>query len=144
MIYVRIVNYEGIYEVIGFGYFVFYGWICNFLIEYYVVEFYFEFVFNEVWIEKGLFEFDGGIYIVYESIRVNQFFIVGMVIFQQYWSVCNEYCVGGQIIIGNYFRVWLSFGMNLGQQDYMIVVIEGYINLKMGQGSSGLFLINVY
>ena len=137
-------NYEGTYEATGPGYLALYGWTRNPLIEYYVVESYPELAPNEPWTEKGSFESDGGNYTVYESTRVNQPSIVGTATFQQYWSVRNEHRVGGQITTGNHFNAWSSFGMNLGQQDYMILATEGYTNSQTGQGSSGSSSINVY
>ncbi|KAI0392713.1 xyn11C [Xylariaceae sp. FL0594] len=139
----RTVTYSGTYTPKGPGYLSIYGWTTNPLIEYYIMDAHGDLAPNEPWTFKGNFTAGNeGTYSVYTSTRVNKPSIVGTATFQQYWSVRTEQRVGGTITTGKHFDAWRSFGMNLGNHNYMILATEGYTN--GANGPSGSSSLNLY
>ncbi|KAK5636594.1 hypothetical protein RRF57_012306 [Xylaria bambusicola] len=138
----RIVKYSGTYAPKGPGYLAIYGWTTNPLIEYYIMDSHGDLAPNEPWTAKGNVTIAGeGTYQVYTSTRVNKPSIVGTATFQQYWSVRNETRVGGTISTQQHFNAWRSFGMNMGNHNYMILATEGYTNGANGpSGTASLTL----
>ncbi len=58
---------------------------------------------------RGTVTSDGGVYDIY-----------------QYGSVRESKRIGGTITTGNHFAAWVSFGLNIGTFNYMIVTTEAY------------------
>lgn len=93
---------------------------------------------NEVWTSKGNFtSSDGGLYLLYQSTRVNQPSILGTSTFQQFWSIRNTTRVGGTVNTQEHYDAWNTAGMHLGSHNYMILATEGYTgNNTQSSGTS--------
>jgi endo-1,4-beta-xylanase len=82
-----------------------------------------------VWNFKGNFtDSHNATYSVYESQRVNEPSIQGTSTFNQYWSVRAEPRTNGSVNTGEHFNKWNSLNMHLGNQNEMILAVEGYTN----------------
>lgn len=112
----RLLNYSGTFEVDGNAYLAMYGWTTNPLVEYYVIESMGQHnpSDNASATQYGTVETDGGVYEIWQKVRVNAPSIIGTATFQQYWSVRTKMRCGGTINTGNHFRAWKAAGLALG------------------------------
>ena len=106
-----------------------YGWTRNPLIEYRVIDSWFNWrpVYGS---SKGTVSSDGGTYDIYKNTQVNQPSIIGITTFDQFWSVRQSQRTQGQnntITFANHVNAWKSKGLNLGATwDFQIIAVEGY------------------
>jgi len=128
----RTVTFSGSYSNGGGGAFGLYGWTTNPLVEYYIVESVGNSGSPAQGNIKGNLTSDGGTYIIYEHLQVNQPSIIGTATFEQYISVRQNHRTSGTITAGNHFNAWKSHGLNLGTFNYQILLTEGW----NGSGSS--------
>ncbi|KAE9404042.1 concanavalin A-like lectin/glucanase [Gymnopus androsaceus JB14] len=82
-----------------------------------------------------------GTYTVYTQVRTNARSIDGTQTFMQYLSVRTSNRIGGTVTTGNHFNCWKSFGLELGQFNYMILATEGFdsfgsSSITVSEGSS--------
>jgi len=88
----------------------------------------------------GTLDSDGATYEIWQKERTNAPSIIGdNTDFQQYWSIRTKMHCGGTINTGNHFRAWEAAGLKLGEQNYMVMGIEGQqgsgeADITVGQG----------
>lgn len=125
----------------GTSYLTLYGWTRNPLVEWYVVENWWN------WrppggTRLGTFTSDGGTYDVFRTLRENQPSIDGWQTFPQFWSVRQVGRSSGTITFANHINAWRSFGMNMGSSLYEVsLCIEGFRNNGTGSVSSLTFTV---
>ncbi|KAH6652309.1 family 11 xylanase in complex with inhibitor, partial [Truncatella angustata] len=129
-------NYSGSFEVSGNAYLSLYGWTTNPLVEYYVIESMGSHnpSDNASATRYGMVETDGGSYEIWSKIRTNAPSIIGTATFPQYWSIRTKMRCGGTINTSNHFKAWESVGLELGDQNYMVIGIEG----QLGRGKADI------
>lgn len=119
------IDYGCNYQPDGNSYLCAYGWSVDPLVEYYIVESWGS--WRPPGAEaKGTITVDGGIYDVYETIRVNQPSIQGDTTFKQYWSVRTSRRTSGTISVTEHFRAWENMGMPMGKLYETALNVEGY------------------
>ena len=101
-----------------------YGWSKNPLIEWYIIEDWFENQsINPANIDRDLlkigeFFVDGSTYFIYKTARYNILSIEGISTFQQYFSIRQTPRQKGTISITKHFKEWEKMGMVLGKNMY--------------------------
>ena len=135
----RIVHYSGDFlPTQGAAYLSLYGWMDNPVIEYYIVESYFGFNPSASAQFIGSYESDGAIYDLYRHSRT-QGGINGTWL-TTYYSVRQQIkgtgAVEGTINTANHFKAWVDAGLEMSEQQYMILATEGY----QGQGTADIYV----
>ena len=108
-----------------------YGWMTNPLVEYYIGK--------SGGTNRGTYTANGRSYTLYVDRRYNQPSIEGTSDFDQY------NCSGSSsspVNMGEHFDGWRSLGASVGNQNYQVVMVEGWssnsgsANVTLGGGSS--------
>lgn len=127
----KVITYSAVFEPYGergTSYLTLYGWTRNPLVEYYVVESWWN------WRPPGgtpigTVESDGGIYDIYRADRVNKPSIDGVQTFPQFFSVRQVERTSGTITFANHVRAWKELGMHMGADLYEVsFCVEGFRN----------------
>ncbi len=109
----------------GYNYIGIYGWTVDPLVEYYIVDDWFNKPgANLLGQRKGEFEVDGAKYEIWQNTRVQQPSIKGTSTFPQYFSVRSNSRSCGHIDITAHFKKWESLGMRMGKMYEAKVLVE--------------------
>ena len=109
----------------GYNYIGIYGWTVDPLVEYYIVDDWFNKPgANLLGQRKGEFEVDGAKYEIWQNTRVNKPSIKGDQTFPQYFSVRSNSRSCGHIDITAHFKKWESLGMRMGKMYEAKVLVE--------------------
>jgi hypothetical protein len=135
----RIVHYSGDFSPTqGAAYLSLYGWMENPIIDYYIVESYFGFNPSTPGQFIGSYESDGAIYDLYRYIRVQGG--INSPLITTYYSVRQQLkgtgAVEGTINTANHFKAWVDAGLEMSEQQYMILATEGY----QGRGTANIYV----
>ncbi|HTP29747.1 MAG TPA: glycoside hydrolase family 11 protein [Anaeromyxobacteraceae bacterium] len=136
------ISYSGSYSNSGGGAFGVYGWTTNPLVEYYIVEGWGRGGSPAQGAHVGTVTSDGATYDIYKHQQVDQPSIQGTATFWQYISVRQSQRTSGTITVQNHFNAWANLGMNLGSQNYQILLTEGWngsgsASAKVSEGGGG-------
>ena len=121
----------------GYNYIGIYGWTVDPLIEYYIVDDWYNKPGNYLGQKKGEITVDGDTYDIHENTRNQQPSIKGTATFQQYFSVRRSARSCGHIDITAHFKKWESMGMKLGKMYEAKVLVEA-------GGGSGSFDVTYF
>ncbi len=123
----------------GYNYIGIYGWTVNPLVEYYIVDDWFNKPgANLTGQKKGEFEVDGDVYEVYQNQRYNAPSIKGNSDnFPQYFSVRKSGRSCGHIDVTAHFKKWEALGMKMGKMYEAKVLVEA-------GGGSGSFDVTYF
>ena len=122
----------------GYNYIGIYGWTVDPLVEYYIVDDWFNKPGgNLLGSRKGEFEVDGAKYEIWQNTRVQQPSIKGTSTFPQYFSVRDNSRSCGHIDITAHFKKWESMGMQMGKMYEAKVLVEA-------GGGSGSFDVTYF
>ena len=121
----------------GYNYIGIYGWTVDPLIEYYIVDDWYNKPGNYLGQKKGEITVDGDTYDIHENTRNQQPSIKGTATFQQYFSVRRNARSCGHIDITAHFKKWESMGMKLGKMYEAKVLVEA-------GGGSGSFDVTYF
>lgn len=137
----RVISYNaGDWSPSGNSYLCLYGWTTNPLIEYYVLDSWYDYTpaMDGSAVYKGTVTTDGGTYDIYTVQKTCAPCITGDCCnFTQYWSIRQSKRPTGNdatITFANHAQAWASHGMNLGAHDYQVLATEGY----QSSGSSNI------
>ncbi|WP_295098402.1 glycoside hydrolase family 11 protein [uncultured Fibrobacter sp.] len=109
----------------GYNYIGIYGWTVDPLVEYYIVDDWFNKPgANLLGQRKGEFTVDGDTYEIYQNTRYNAPSIKGDQTFPQYFSVRKSSRSCGHIDITAHFKKWESLGMKMGKMYEAKVLVE--------------------
>lgn len=109
----------------GYNYIGIYGWTVDPLVEYYIVDDWFNKPgANLLGQRKGEFTVDGDTYEIYQNTRYNAPSIKGDQTFPQYFSVRKSARQCGHIDITAHFKKWESLGMKMGKMYEAKVLVE--------------------
>jgi hypothetical protein len=109
----------------GYNYIGIYGWTVDPLVEYYIVDDWFNKPgANLLGQRKGEFTVDGDTYEIWQNTRVNKPSIKGDQTFPQYFSVRKSSRSCGHIDITAHFKKWESLGMRMGKMYEAKVLVE--------------------
>ena len=109
----------------GYNYIGIYGWTVDPLVEYYIVDDWFNKPgANLLGQRKGEFTVDGDTYEIYQNTRYNAPSIKGDQTFPQYFSVRKSARQCGHIDITAHFKKWESIGMRMGKMYEAKVLVE--------------------
>ncbi len=109
----------------GYNYIGIYGWTVDPLVEYYIVDDWFNKPgANLLGQRKGEFTVDGDTYEIYQNTRVQQPSIKGTSTFPQYFSVRKSSRSCGHIDITAHFKKWEELGMKMGKMYEAKVLVE--------------------
>ena len=109
----------------GYNYIGIYGWTVNPLVEYYIVDdWYNKPGANLLGDRKGEFEVDGAKYEIWKNMRYNKPSIKGDQTFPQYFSVRQSSRSCGHIDITAHFKKWESLGLEMGKLYEAKVLVE--------------------
>ena len=109
----------------GYNYIGIYGWTVDPLVEYYIVDDWFNKPgANLLGQRKGEFTVDGDTYEIWQNTRVNKPSIKGDQTFPQYFSVRKSSRSCGHIDITAHFKKWESMGMKMGKMYEAKVLVE--------------------
>ncbi|EAU85081.1 xylanase [Coprinopsis cinerea okayama7 len=129
----RAFNYTGTYEPSGHSLVTFTGWTRNPLVQYYIVESFGVLNPASHALRRGEVTCNGARYDVSHTWRYNQPSIDGEVTtFQQFWAVRIPRRVPGEmrgrIEFGCFGEAWRSLGMEMGEQVWQIMAVEGHFS----------------
>ncbi|MBR2212431.1 MAG: glycoside hydrolase family 11 protein [Fibrobacter sp.] len=109
----------------GYNYIGIYGWTVDPLVEYYIVDDWFNKPgANLLGQRKGEFTVDGDTYEIWQNTRIQQPSIKGEATFPQYFSVRKSYRNCGHIDVTAHFKKWEELGMRMGKMYEAKVLIE--------------------
>lgn len=109
----------------GYNYIGVYGWTVNPLVEYYIVDDWFNKPgANLTGQKKGEFEVDGDVYEVYQNQRNNAPSIKGNQTFPQYFSVRKSNRSCGHIDVTAHFKKWEKLGLKMGKMYEAKLLVE--------------------
>ena len=109
----------------GYNYIGIYGWTVDPLVEYYIVDDWFNKPGqNLLGQRKGEFTVDGDTYEIWQNTRVQQPSIKNTQTFPQYFSVRKSGRSCGHIDITAHFKKWESLGMKMGKMYEAKVLVE--------------------
>ena len=116
----------------GYNYIGIHGWMVNPLVEFYIVDDW----YNKpgpglLGQKKGEFAVDGDTYEIWQNTRVQQPSIMGTATFVQYYSVRRSARSYGHIQISKHFDKWEFLGMKLGK----LYEVRYYVEVGGGSGS---------
>ena len=122
----------------GYNYIGIYGWTVDPLVEYYIVDDWFnkpgQNLLNQ---RKGEFTVDGDTYEIWQNERRQQPSIKGTATFPQYFSVRRSSRNCGHIDITAHFKKWEELGMKMGKMYEAKVLVEA-------GGGSGSFDVTYF
>lgn len=122
----------------GYNYIGIYGWTVDPLVEYYIVDDWFNKPGSNLTGQyKGEFEVDGDVYQIYQNTRYNAPSIKGTKTFPQFFSVRKNGRSCGHIDVTAHFKKWESLGMKLGKLYEAKVLVEA-------GGGSGSFDVSYF
>ena len=121
----------------GYNYIGIYGWTVDPLVEYYIVDDWYNKPGAYLGQKKGEFTVDGDTYEIYQNTRVQQPSIKGTQTFPQYFSVRRSARSCGHIDITAHFKKWESMGMQMGKMYEAKVLVEA-------GGGSGSFDVTYF
>jgi endo-1,4-beta-xylanase len=126
----KTMSYAGNFLPEGDAWLSLYGWTKNPLVEYRIVENWWENNRPRPWFRVGYVVSDGYGYDIYRTRVFNRPSPMGTATFEQYWSVRRSqstwgYCTG-TITVKNHFNAWARRRMRLGTMGYQILATEGH------------------
>ena len=122
----------------GYNYIGIYGWTVDPLVEYYIVDDWFNKPGqNLLGQRKGEFTVDGDTYEIWQNTRVQQPSIKNTQTFPQYFSVRKSSRSCGHIDVTAHFKKWESLGMKMGKMYEAKVLVEA-------GGGSGSFDVTYF
>ena len=121
----------------GYNYIGIYGWTVDPLVEYYIVDDWYNKPGNYLGQKKGEITVDGDTYDIHENTRVQQPSIKGTSTFPQFFSVRRNSRNCGHIDITAHFKKWESLGMKMGKMYEAKVLVEA-------GGGSGSFDVTYF
>lgn len=108
----------------GYSYIGIYGWTVDPLVEYYIVDSWFNKPGAYLGQKKGEFTVDGDTYEIYQNTRNQQPSIKGTSTFPQYFSVRSSERSCGHIDLTAHFEKWESIGMKMGKMYEAKFLVE--------------------
>ena len=108
----------------GYNYIGIYGWTVDPLVEYYIVDDWYNKPGSYLGQKKGEFQVDGDTYEIYQNTRNQQPSIKGTATFPQYFSVRKSARSCGHIDITAHFKKWESLNMKMGKMYEAKVLVE--------------------
>lgn len=108
----------------GYSYIGIYGWTVDPLVEYYIVDSWFNKPRAYLGQKKGEFSVDGDTYEIYQNTRNQQPSIKGTSTFPQYFSVRRSERSCGHIDLTAHFEKWESLGMKMGKMYEAKFLVE--------------------
>lgn len=109
----------------GYNYIGVYGWTVNPLVEYYIVDDWFNKPgANLLGQKKGEFEVDGDVYEIWLNRRYNAPSIKGNSDFPQYFSVRKSNRSCGHIDVTAHFKKWEELGLKMGKMYEAKLLVE--------------------
>lgn len=108
----------------GYNYIGIYGWTVDPLVEYYIVDDWYNKPGAYLGQKKGEITVDGDTYDIYQNTRVQQPSIKGTQTFPQYFSVRRNARSCGHIDITAHMKKWESLGMKMGKMYEAKVLVE--------------------
>ncbi len=108
----------------GYNYIGIYGWTVDPLVEYYIVDDWYNKPGAYLGQKKGEFTVDGDTYDIYQNTRVQQPSIKGTATFPQYFSVRRSARSCGHIDVTAHMKKWESLGMKMGKMYEAKVLVE--------------------
>ena len=121
----------------GYNYIGIYGWTVDPLVEYYIVDDWYNKPGSYLGQKKGEFQVDGDTYEIFQNTRNQQPSIKGTSTFPQYFSVRRSARSCGHIDITAHFKKWESLGMKMGKMYEAKVLVEA-------GGGSGSFDVTYF
>ena len=121
----------------GYNYIGIYGWTVDPLVEYYIVDDWYNKPGSYLGQKKGEITVDGDTYDIHENTRVQQPSIKGTSTVPQFFSVRRNSRSCGHIDITAHFKKWESLGMKMGKMYEAKVLVEA-------GGGSGSFDVTYF
>jgi len=121
----------------GYNYIGIYGWTVDPLVEYYIVDDWYNKPGAYLGQKKGEFTVDGDVYEIFQNTRVQQPSIKGTSTFPQFFSVRRSARSCGHIDITAHFEKWESLGMKMGKMYEAKILVEA-------GGGSGSFDVTYF
>lgn len=108
----------------GYNYIGIYGWTVDPLVEYYIVDDWYNKPGAYLGQKKGEITVDGDTYDIYQNTRNQQPSIKGTATFPQYFSVRRSSRSCGHIDVTAHMKKWESLGMKMGKMYEAKVLVE--------------------
>ena len=108
----------------GYNYIGIYGWTVDPLVEYYIVDDWYNKPGAYLGQKKGEITVDGDTYDIYQNTRVQQPSIKGTATFPQYFSVRRSARSCGHIDVTAHMKKWEGLGMKMGKMYEAKVLVE--------------------